>query len=143
VESDLAARVLTEDGALAEVAARGGDACFRHEGLRELVRPWLLEGRIPLYGELRDLMGASALARAVLADHPISEESETTEASRRGARALIERLEERRIRALLRDIDRDIHTAEKSHDEGSLGRLVAERRDLAIRLHSRNHPAVS
>jgi DNA primase len=143
VESDLAARVLTEDGALAEVAEHEGDACFRHEGLRELVRPWLLEGRIPLYGELRDLMSASALARAVLADHPTSEESETTEASRRGARALIERLEERRIRALLRDIDRDIHTAERSHDEGSLGRLIAERRDLAIRLHSRNHPAVS
>ncbi len=143
VESDLAARVLTEDGALAEVADRGGDTCFRHEGLRELVRPWLLEGRIPLYGELRDLMSASALARAVLADHPISEESETTEASRRGARVLIERLEERRIRAQLRDIDRDIHSAERSHDEGSLGRLIAERRDLAIRLHSRNHPAVS
>jgi DNA primase len=143
VESDLAARVLTEDGALAEVAENGGDACFRHEGLRELVRPWLLEGRIPLYGELRDLMSASALARAILADHPISEESETSEASRRGARTLIERLEERRIRALLKDIDRDIHTAERSHDEGSLVRLIAERRDLAIRLHSRNHAAVS
>jgi len=143
VESDLAARVLTEDGALAEVAELGGEGCFRHEGLRGLVRPWLLEGRIPLYGELRDLMSASALARAVLADHPISEESETSESSRRGARALIERLEERRIRATIQDLDRAIHTAERSRDEGSLGRLIAERRDLAIRLHSRNHPAVS
>jgi len=142
VESELAARILTEDGALAEAVDHGGDGCFRHEGLRQLVQPWLAEGRIPLYGELRDLMSASALARTVLADHPISEESHTVEASRRDARALIERLEERRLKASIQDLDRAIRQAERSHDEGSLLRLVAERRDLAAKLHG-SQPAVS
>lgn len=143
MESELAARVLTEDGALSETIVLGGEACFQHEGLRQLLHPWLHEERIPLYGELRDLMDRSALARAVLADHPLSEESQTIEASRRGARALIERLEERRIRASIQDLDRAIRQAERSRDESSLGRLVAERRDLASKLHSRSHPAVS
>lgn len=142
VESELAARVLTEDGALAEAVERGGIDCFRHDGIRALLAPWLEERRVPLFGELRDLMTESGLARAILSDHPVSEESETVEASRRGARALIERLEERRIRASIQALDRAIRQAERSHDEGSLGRLVAERRDLASKLHSRSHPAV-
>jgi DNA primase len=141
VESELAARVLTEDGALAEALEHGGESCFRHPGLRRVVQPWLGEGRVPLFGELREILSASPLARAVLADHPLTEESQTMEASRRGARALIERLEERRIRASIQDLDRAIRQAERSRDEGSLTRLVAERRDLASQLH-RRHPAV-
>jgi hypothetical protein len=64
------------------------------------------------------------------------------ELSRRAARGLVQRLEERRIRALLQTLDQAIRVAEKSRDENSLGRLLAERRDLASKLHSRNHPAV-
>ncbi len=142
VESELAARVLTEDGALAEVLDHGGESCFRHPGLRRAVQPWLGEGRVPLFGELQDLMSASPLARAVLTDLPVPEESQTLEASRKAARALIERLEERRIKASIQDLDQAIRQAERSHDEGSLTRLVAERRDLATKLHSRIHPAV-
>jgi DNA primase len=142
VESELAARVLTEDGALAEVLENGGESCFRHAGLRRAIQPWLGEGRVPLFGELQDLMSASPLARAVLTDHPVPEESQTLDASRKAARALIERLEERRIRASIQDLDRAIRQAERSHDEGSLTRLVTERRDLATKLHSRVHPAV-
>jgi DNA primase len=142
VESELAARVLTEDGALAEVQDHGGESCFKHLGLRRAIQPWLTEGRVPLFGELQDLMSASSLARAVLADHPVPEESQTLEASRKAARALIERLEERRIRASIQDLDRAIRQAERSRDEGSLSRLVAERRDLSSKLHSRVHPAV-
>ena len=141
-ESELAARVLTEDAALAEAAAQGGVDCFRHQGLRALLAPWMAEARIPLYQELQDLLAESGLARAILYDHPVSEASQSPEASRRGARALIERLEERRIRASIQELDRAIRQAERSHDEGSLGRLVAERRDLASKLHSRSHPAV-
>jgi DNA primase len=142
VESELAARVLTEEGALGETADQGGVDCFRHEGLRALLQPWLGEARIPTEQELRDLMSDSGLARAILSDHPVSEESLSDAASRRGARALIERLEERRIRASIQDLDRAIRQAERSQDQGSLGRLVAERRDLASKLHSRSHPAV-
>jgi len=142
VESELAARVLTEDGAVGETAARGGVTCFRHAGIRALLEPWLAEARIPNNPELRDLMDGSGLARAILADHPVPEESLSDAESRRGARALIERLEERRIRASIQDLDRAIRQAERSQDEGSLGRLVAERRDLASKLHSRSHPAV-
>ncbi|HEX7078031.1 MAG TPA: DNA primase [Candidatus Eisenbacteria bacterium] len=142
-ESELAARVLTEDGALAEVLELGGVECFHHEGLQELLKPWLDERRIPMPDELRGLLADNGLARAVLADHPV-EEGMTFESSRRGARTLVERLEERRIRASIQVLDQAIRQAERSQDEGSLGRLVAERRDLASKLHnSRNHPAVT
>ncbi|MGE5177071.1 MAG: DNA primase [Hyphomicrobiales bacterium] len=141
VESELAARVLTEDGALAEAAELGGVECFHHEGLRALLRPWLDESRVPLPDELTRLLAGDPLARAILADHPVEEE-QSFEASRRGARALVERLEERRIRASIQTLDQAIRQAERSRDEGSLGRLVAERRDLASKLHGRNHPAV-
>ena len=145
VESELAALVLTEEGALGEVVAQGGSDCFRHEGLRELIETWLAEARVPGELELLDLMNASGLARAVLTGHPKPEEPLTDSESRRGARALIERLEERRIRASIQDLDRAIRQAERSHDAkdmGLLGSLVAERRDLASKLHSRSHPAV-
>ncbi|HET7498752.1 MAG TPA: DNA primase [Candidatus Eisenbacteria bacterium] len=146
VESELAALVLTEEGALGEVVAKGGADCFRHQGLRDLLDAWLAEVRVPGELELLDLMNASGLARAVLTGHPKPEEPLTDSESRRGARALIERLEERRIRASIQDLDRAIRQAERSHDAkdlGLLGSLVAERRDLASKLHSRSHPAVS
>jgi DNA primase len=146
VESELAALILTEEGALGEVVAKGGTDCFRHQGLRDLLDSWLAEVRVPGELELLDLMNASGLARAVLTGHPKPEEPLTDSESRRGARALIERLEERRIRASIQDLDRAIRQAERSHDAkdlGLLGSLVAERRDLASKLHSRSHPAVS
>jgi DNA primase len=141
VEAELAARVLTEDGALTEVADLGGLDCFRNEAVQGVLRPWLLENRIPLPDELRRLMEESATARGILAGHPVEKE-QTLELSRRAARGLVQRLEERRIRALLQALDQAIRTAERSRDENSLGRLLAERRDLASKLHSRNHPAV-
>jgi DNA primase len=143
VESELAALVLTEEGALAEVADQGGADCFRHEGLRALLHPWLAEARVPGKLEVGDLMNESGLARMVLTAHPLPEETLSDSDSRREARALIERLEERRLRGSIQDLDRAIRQAEQSRDEGSLGRLVAERRDLASKLHSRSHPAVS
>jgi hypothetical protein len=88
-------------------------------------------------------MNESGLARMVLTAHPLPEETLSDSDSRREARALIERLEERRLRGSIQDLDRAIRQAEQSRDEGSLGRLVAERRDLASKLHSRSHPAVS
>ena len=141
VEAELAARVLTEDGALTEVADLGGLGCFRNEAVLAVLRPWLLENRIPLPDELRRLMEESATARGILAGHPVDKEP-TLELSRRAARGLVQRLEERRIRALLQALDQAIRQAERSSDENSLGRLLAERRDLASKLHSRNHPAV-
>lgn len=143
VESELAALVLTEEGALAEVADWGGADCFRHEGLKVLLRPWLAEARVPGKLEAGDLMNESGLARMILTAHPLPEEPMSDSESRREARALIERLEERRLRGSIQDLDRAIRQAEQSRDEGSLGRLVAERRDLASKLHSRSHPAVS
>jgi len=140
VEAELAARVLTEDGALSEVAGLGGLSCFRNEEVRTVLRPWLSESRIPLPDELRRLMEESTAARGILAGHPV-ERDQTLELSRRAARGLVKRLEERRIRALLQALDQAIRQAERSRDEDSLGRLLAERRDLASKLHSTNHPA--
>ena len=141
VEAELAARVLTEDGALTEVTDAGGLDCFRNEEVQAVLRPWLLENRIPLPDELRRLTEESAAARGILAGHPVEKE-QTLELSRRAARGLVQRLEERRIRALLQALDQAIRQAERSRDENSLGRLLAERRDLASKLHSKNHPAV-
>jgi DNA primase len=143
VEAELAARVLTEDGALAEVQDLGGLDCFLNEEIHALLKPWVGENRIPMPDELRHLMAESAMARAILAEHPLPDEGQTFELSRRGARGLIERLEERRIRASLRVLDQAIRQAERSHDEESLDRLLAERRDLASKLHSRDHSAVT
>jgi hypothetical protein len=141
VEAELAARVLTEDGALTEVVEAGGLECFRNSAVKAVLQPWLNENRIPLPDELRRLMEESAAARGILAGHPVEKEP-TLELSRRAARGLVQRLEERRIRALLQALDQAIRQAERSRDENSLGRLLAERRDLASKLHSRNHPAV-
>ncbi len=141
IERELAARCLTEEGAVAEVAARGGVSCFHAKVLQALLGPWIGMARAPLPEEVRALTEMEPLARALLAEHPVEEEGRTDEMSRRGARELLVRLDERRLRATLQELDRAIRLAESSHDSGSLDRLVAERRDLASKLHSRNHPA--
>jgi DNA primase len=150
IERELAARCLTEDGAVLEVAQSGGVSCFRSKNLRALLSDWLTMGRAPLPEELKALESLDGLARSLLADHPVEEEATTDETARKMARELLRRLEERRIRASLSELDRAIRQAERS-SAGDLDRLVAERRDLASKLHGtnsfqdqrRNHPAAS
>ncbi len=142
VERELAGRVLTEEGALAEVAAQGGDICFRSGSLRRLLEPWLAQGRPPREDELRLLEAESPLIRELLHDL-FPDPGKAVEVSRREARDLIQRLEERRLKASIHALDQAIREAERSRDEGSLGRLIAERRDLASKLHTRSdHPAI-
>jgi hypothetical protein len=149
IERELAARCLTEDGAILEVAQTGGVNCFRSKNLRALLSDWLTMGRAPLPEELKALESLDGLARSLLADHPVEEEA-TDETARKMARELLRRLEERRIKASLHELDRAIRQAERS-SAGDLDRLVAERRDLASKLHGtnsfqdqrRNHPAAS
>jgi DNA primase len=142
VERELAGRVLTEEGALAEVAAQGGGICFRSEVLRRLLEPWLAQDRLPREDELRALEAESPLTRELLYEH-FPEPGKTLEVSRREARDLIQRLEERRLKASIQALDQAIREAERSRDEGSLGRLIAERRDLASKLHTRSsQPAI-
>jgi hypothetical protein len=76
------------------------------------------------------------LARSLLADHPV-EEGNTDETARKVARELLHRIEERRLKASLQELDRAIRLSERSRD-GALDRLVAERRDLASKLHGTN-----
>jgi len=142
VERELAGRVLTEEGALTEVTAEGGAICFRNGSLRRLLEPWLAQGRPPREDELRLLESESPLIRELLYDL-FPEPGKSIEASRREARDLIQRLEERRLKASIQALDQAIREAERSRDEGSLGRLIAERRDLASKLHTRSsHPAI-
>ena len=91
--------------------------------------------------ELNALLRENALVRAIVAELP-HDPGKTLETSRREARDLILRLEERRLRASLQALDQAIRDAERSRDEGSLGRLIAERRDLASKLHTRSHSAI-
>jgi len=142
VERELAGRVLTEEGAFAEVVAQGGAICFRSGALRRLLSPWLSQDRIPREDELRALEAESPLTRELLYEH-FPESGKTLEVSRREARDLIQRLEERRLKATIQTLDQAIREAERSRDEGSLGRLIAERRDLASKLHTRSsQPAI-
>jgi|RhiMethySRZTD1v2_1073278.scaffolds.fasta_scaffold02262_18 DNA primase len=149
IERELAARCLTEDGAVIEVAQSGGVSCFRSKNLRALLSDWLTMGRAPLPEELKALESLDGFARSLLAEHPV-DDGASDEAARKVARELLRRLEERRIKASLAELDRAIRLAERSR-EGDLDRLVAERRDLASKLHSgnsfedqrRNHPAAS
>jgi len=142
IEQELAGRVLTEEGAFAEVVDQDGAICFRSEPLRDLLNPWFGEGRAPLQDELRDLLAQSPLTRSLLAELP-QEAGRTVETSRKEARDLIQRLEERRLKASIQVLDQAIREAERSRDEGSLGRLIAERRDLASKLHTRSsHSAI-
>ncbi|MGH7682119.1 MAG: DNA primase [Candidatus Eiseniibacteriota bacterium] len=140
IERELAARCLTEEGAVMEVAARGGATCFHSKALQGLLRSWLEMARAPLPEELRALTDLEPMARGLLAELAVEEER-TDEMSRRGARELLARMEERRLKTSIQELDRAIRQAEGAQDSDSLGRLVAERRDLASKLHSRNHPA--
>jgi len=140
VEQELAARCLTEEGAVQEVASRGGVSCFRNGRLQALLQDWITMGRAPLPEESRALVEMDPLARAILADHPV-EEGRTDEMARRGARELLQRLQDKRLRASIQELDQAIRQAERARDAGSMDRLVAERRDLASKLHTRTTPA--
>ena len=142
IEKELAARCLTEEGAIAEVVASGGVNCFRSSTLQALLRSWLQMARAPLPDEIRALTDMEPVARALLAEHGV-EEGRTDEMSRRGAHELLQRLGERRLRASIHELDQAIRQAERARDSGSLDRLVAERRDLASKLHGSSHPAAS
>lgn len=141
VERELACRALTEEGALAEVAERGGVGWFRHERVKTLLEPWIRAGRAPYEDELRLLAQESALTRELLSEHA-KLPGRTHELERREARELMDRLEDRRLKESIRALDQAIRDAEVRRDEGSLGRLTAERRDLASKLHTRTHPAI-
>ena len=142
VERELAGRVLTEEGALAELTVQGGAIFFRSRSLRQLLEPWLGQGRPPRDEELRDLAASSPVTRELLAElHP--EPGRTLEASRREARDLILRIEERRIKAEREALKRAIQQAERGGDKELLARLTAEWRDLASELHTRTQHAVS
>jgi DNA primase len=142
VERELAGRVLTEEGALAELLAQGGAIFFRSRSLRELLTPWLGQGRPPRDEELRDLCAGSPVTRELLAElHP--EPGRTHEVSRREARDLIQRIEERRIKAERETLQRAIQQAERGGDKELLARLTAEWRDLASELHTRTQHAMS
>ena len=124
-----------------ELVAQGGALCLKSEALRALLAPWISSGGPPLADELNQLLLESPLARSLLAERP-HEGGKTLELSRREARDLILRLEERRLRASIQELDRAIREAERGQDESSLGRLIAERRDLASKLHARSHSAI-
>jgi hypothetical protein len=150
VERELAARCLLEDGAILEVISNGGANCFRSNTLRALLQDWLTMGRAPLPEELKALESMDATARGLLTDTTF-DEGRTDDMARRGARDLLTRLTERRLRAAKADLDRMIRDAERSGNEVLRDRLVAERTELASKLHShnpmdfqgRNHPAAS
>jgi hypothetical protein len=140
-ERELAARALTEEGALQAIAQAGGISCFATPELMELIRPWVDAGQPPLPEERDALVEREPLLRGILAVHPVGE-AVPLEEQRRTARSLIERLEERRLRTAIQALDRAIREAETTRD-GSLDRLVAERRDLASKLHQRSQQTVS
>jgi hypothetical protein len=142
VERELALRVLTEEGAMAAVIEAGGAASFHSPGLKRLLTPWIEASRPPLPDEMRELTDKNPLARALLAEHA-EEEGRTDEMAARGARELLQRIEERRLRASIHALDQAIRQAERVNDAGSIDRLIAERRDLTSRLHSRGHAAIS
>lgn len=150
VERELAARCLLEDGAILEVISSGGANCFGSRTLRALLQDWLTMGRAPLPEELKALESLDPTARGLLAEATF-EDGRTDEMARRGARDLLARITERRLRAAKADLDRLIRDAERSGNEALRDRLVAERTELASKLHSRhpmdsqgrNHPAAS
>lgn len=142
VERELAGRVLTEEGAVLEVAAQGGANCFDSGALRRLLNPWITQGRPPREDELRALMAESPLTRQLLSELP-PEPGRTVEASRREARDLIQRLEERRLKARKQEIRDAIKRAEQNGDTDLQESLNAEWRDVASKLHTKStHPAI-
>lgn len=140
-ERELAARALTEEGALRAIGEAGGIACFVTPELREILEPWVASGQPPLAEERDRLVDEHPLVRGILAVHPV-EDAVPLDEQQRTARGLIERLEERRLRSAIQVLDRAIREAEQSRD-ASLDRLVAERRDLASKLHQRSQSPVS
>ena len=140
-ERELAARALTEEGALMALAASGGVDVFPTPELRDILAPWIESGQPPLEEERDRLVAEQPLVRGILAVHPV-EEAVPLEDQRKTASGLIERLEDLRLRARLAALDRAIREAEHRRDE-ALGGLVAERRDLASKLHQRSHSPVS
>ena len=141
VERELAGRVLTEEGALAEVVAQGGSNCFRSSSLRDLLEPWLGQARPPREEELRELEAERPLVRELLAElHP--EPGRTLDASRREALGLIQRLEERRLKTEREALKRAIQQAERGGDKELLERLTAEWRDLASKIYTQTQHAI-
>jgi DNA primase len=139
-ERELAARALTEEGAIRAIAEAGGTGCLPTEAVREVLGPWVEAGQPPLPEERDRLLAEEPLVRGILAIHPV-EVAAPLEEQLRTARGLIERLEELRLRAALQVLDRAIRAAETARD-GSLERLVAERRDLASKYHQRSTSTV-
>ena len=118
-----------------------GVAWLNHAGLRTLLGPWLDAGRPPYDEELRALVQESGLLRALLSEHG-KFPGRTHDVERREARELMDRLEDRRLKASIQALDQAIRDAERGRDDDSVGRLVAERRDLASKLHTRSHSAI-
>jgi len=125
VERELAGRVLTEEGAFLEVVAQGGATCFNSTALQELLRPWFDMGRRPLDEELRELMAQSALTRVLIAEL-FPDPEKALEASRREARELVYRLEERRLRVRRQEIREELIRAEQEGDDPLRAGLSAE-----------------
>jgi len=140
-ERELAARALTEEGAMQALVEAGGLGCVPTQALRDVLAPWVEAAQPPLPEERDRLLADEPLVRGILAMHPV-EEAVALEEQVRTARGLIERLEARRLRAAIHELDRAIREAETARD-GSLERLVAERRDLASKYHQRSTNAIS
>jgi DNA primase len=133
IERELAGRALTEEGAFREVIAQGGATCFRSQALQELLRPWIEEGRGPHDDELRALMSESSLARALIAEL-FPDPEKAIDASRREARELVYRLEERWLRQRKREVHEELIRAERSGDDPTRARLSAEWDDVNAKL---------
>jgi DNA primase len=141
VERELAGRVLTEEGALAEVMAHGGSNCFRSSSLRDLLEPWLGQARPPREEELRELWAERPLVRELLAELA-PEPGRTLDTSRREALGLIQRLGERRLKTEREALKQAIQQAERGGDKELLERLTAEWRDLASKLYTQTQHAI-
>ena len=134
IERELAGRALTEEGAFQEVITQGGATCFRSAALQELLRPWFEEGRGPRDEELRELMTQSSLTRGLIAElFPDPEKAVDT--SRREARELVYRIQERRLRQRKREVHEELILAQRSGDDPTLARLSAEWDDVNAKLN--------
>ena len=134
IERELAGRALTEEGAFQEVIALGGAMCFQSAALQELLRPWLDEGRGPRDDELQDLMAQSPLIRALIAEL-FPDSGKAVDTSRREARELLYRIEERRLRQRKREVHEALIQAQRSGDDPMQARLSAEWVDVNAKLN--------
>jgi hypothetical protein len=98
-----------------------------------LLRPWIEEGRGPHDDELRALMSESSLARALIAEL-FPDPEKAIDASRREARELVYRLEERWLRQRKREVHEELIRAERSGDDPTRARLSAEWDDVNAKL---------